>query len=326
MASLEQILQNQLTILSWFESFNSNKKNIEQLPPIGSISSGVLTAVSFGDNTYRAPMSLIAEYLKSVSQIRENSYDTIQDMLSDQNNQNSGKVQFVDDIGDTNSNFGYYEFLGTQNSDIDADYRKLSGSEIQALQTSYPLNIFEVQRVNNTSVQNEVQSNLMQIKFDSVSNKIQYIHFGRFFTKILKGYADLLGVASLFIEIKNMTMNRTLLAKVSSFSFTDSSENFYRITFEPTMSADDIQETDLVVVSFSPYENVESSNVNTQSTIVIDSERFAWFPKSSNTTGQPQLGDPANGRIDDYVYDLTFNSGDSSLLSSWNVRKRQRLY
>lgn len=65
------------------------------------------------------------------------------------------------------------------------------------------------------------------------------------------------------------------------------------------------------------------SNINS---LIIEGETFLWFKNSYNTTKIPELGDPVLGRIENYKYNLTYNSGNPLLLSSWIILDKQKLY
>jgi len=70
----------------------------------------------------------------------------------------------------------------------------------------------------------------------------------------------------------------------------------------------------------------ETTSNNAIKTLKIEGEIFNWFPKSSNNTGEPELGDPANGRIDNTNYQLSYNEGDAEQLTSWNILNQEQLY
>lgn len=76
----------------------------------------------------------------------ENEYLVIDDMLTDQGNQTTSALQYVDDATDDPSSppgaYAYYEKLATNTADL-TDYRKLSDEEVEDLEAG-------IQRVRDT--------------------------------------------------------------------------------------------------------------------------------------------------------------------------------
>lgn len=97
-------------------------------------------------STMRANLlQLIGLIKQNLNPAVENSYLTISQMLADQDNQNSGQIQYVGDASadpTVTSGYAYYEYLGGLNASL-SDYRKLSKQEGEGISDFLPTGGYE---------------------------------------------------------------------------------------------------------------------------------------------------------------------------------------
>ena len=149
----------------------------------------------------------------------ENYYNTITEMLSDQENQTSGFDQNVLDATldpFITDGVAIYRKTSTSISAL-SDYIRLSDAQLQAISENAANRTFIV-KFKGTSVAGSIPDTGSIVKYSPTTNKITNIYLGVEKRNYLQRYFDLISTHDIYITLVNKSEFKTHVAKISSLS------------------------------------------------------------------------------------------------------------
>lgn len=197
------------------------------------------------------------------------SYANIPAMLADQANQTPGKVQHViDATADITvpSGYAYYEFLGPATGSL-ANYRKLSSVEVALLENNGSFNVFVTEDVSEALAETVAAS---KISFQFSGALVTKVLFNKVFTNHLKAFNTLIASKNLELVLYNKTKQKTLVATISSFQFSNGDNLYYEALIAGTMNKDDVAIDDTIEVKIDVSE--KNTGFYTHAGYLVDSK------------------------------------------------------
>ncbi|AXP79195.1 hypothetical protein CJ739_95 [Mariniflexile rhizosphaerae] len=219
------------------------------------------------------------------------SYADIPAMLADQANQTPGKVQHVvDATGDITvvAGYAYYEYLGPATASL-INYRKLSASEVALLQNNTGFTTFNTEAVSEALAETVATS---KISFEYAADAVTKVLFDKVFTAHLQAFNSILATKNIELVLFNRTKQKTLIATVTAFAFSNVDNLYYEASVASTIDKDDVSVNDVIEVKLDVSIKVPYTGITKISGF--------WFDTKDNVNQNAiEVGNTFNGWDDD---------------------------